>query len=42
MHIERVHDNKKPFKCDLCEFSAFSHAEVKRHIECVHGKIKQQ
>jgi hypothetical protein len=36
MHIERVHENKKRFKCNLCDYSALTHEEVRRHIECVH------
>jgi hypothetical protein len=34
-----VHENKKPFKYDLCDYSAFQHAQVRRHIKCVHGKL---
>jgi hypothetical protein len=36
LHIERVHGNKKLFKCDLCDFSALLQAQIKRHIERVH------
>ncbi len=35
-----VHENKKKYKCDLCEYSAFEHRNLRRHIECVHEKIK--
>jgi KRAB domain-containing zinc finger protein len=35
-----VHENKKKYKCDVCAYSAFQHADLKRHIECVHEKIK--
>ena len=36
-----MHDNKKPFKCDLCNYSIFQHANLRRHIECVHENLKQ-
>ncbi len=39
--MEIVQEKKKSFKCDLCDYSAFKLAKVKRHIECIHGKIKQ-
>jgi hypothetical protein len=25
----------------LCDYSAFKHAQVRRHIKCVHGKLIQ-
>jgi uncharacterized Zn-finger protein len=40
-HIQMVHENKKPYKCNLCEYSSFFHNDLRRHIECVHEKIKQ-
>jgi hypothetical protein len=41
MHVQRVHENKKSFKCDLCEYSTFQLAALKKHIECVHENLKQ-
>jgi KRAB domain-containing zinc finger protein len=31
----------KPFKCDLCNYSAFRHKDLRGHIECVHENLKQ-
>jgi uncharacterized Zn-finger protein len=33
--------NKKPFKCDFCDYAAFKQSHIRRHIECVHEKLKQ-
>jgi uncharacterized Zn-finger protein len=41
IHIQRVHENNKPFKCDLCDYSASCHQDLIRHIECVHENLKQ-
>jgi uncharacterized Zn-finger protein len=30
----------KNYKCDLCKYSFFQHTDLKKHIECVHEKIK--
>jgi hypothetical protein len=35
-----VHENTKPFKCGLCDYLAFLHADLRRHIECVHENLK--
>jgi hypothetical protein len=40
LHIEMVHANKKPFKCNLCEHAAFYQTDLMKHIECVHDKLK--
>jgi hypothetical protein len=35
MHVQRVHENKKSFKCDLCSFSAFQLTALKKtHWMC--------
>jgi uncharacterized Zn-finger protein len=36
-----VHENKRPYKCDFCEYAASKNNDLKRHIECVHEKLKQ-
>ena len=35
-----VHENRKKYKCDVCDYTAFLHADLKKHIECVHEKMK--
>ena len=37
-HIESVHEIKKPFKCDICEYRCSQKNDMKRHIESVHEK----
>ena len=37
---ESVHENKKTFKCTVCEYKAGMKLDIKRHIESVHEGIK--
>ncbi len=34
------HENKKNHKCDLWDYLAFQHCDLRSHIECVHEKLK--
>ena len=36
MHIESVHEGKRPYNCGLCGSSFFVVADLNRHIEGVH------
>ena len=35
-HIESVHEKKKPFKCDICDYSFSQKSDLKKHHESVH------
>ena len=35
-------ENPRPFKCDLCPFTAPFNANLTRHIKAVHDKIRDQ
>ena len=36
-HIDLVHENKKkPFKCEICDYSCTLKGNMKIHIESVH------
>ena len=37
---ESGHENKKTFKCTICEYKAGMKLDIKRHIESVHKRIK--
>ena len=41
-HVSSVHEGKKPFNCDICDFSCSQKSNMKIHIESVHEgeKIK--
>ena len=36
LHIETVHEGKKPFECRLCPAKFAQKGDMKRHIETVH------
>jgi uncharacterized Zn-finger protein len=36
MHIELVHEGKKPFKCNICDANFSTGGNLKGHIESVH------
>jgi hypothetical protein len=36
-HIERVHQRKRPFKCNFCNHRAFKKSELGRHLK-IHAK----
>ena len=35
-HFSIVRDGKKPFKCDICDYSCSENADMKRHFASVH------
>jgi hypothetical protein len=37
-HIQVVHENKKPFKCDLCYMMFGQKKDLNRHTDKVHFK----
>ena len=39
-HLVLVHEKKKPFKCDICNYSCFQKCEIEKHQELVHEKKK--
>ena len=36
IHVERVHENKKPFECDECEKAYGQNRELKNHKKTAH------
>ena len=41
VHVKRVHRKEKNAKCELCDFKAYTHYSVKRHMAHAHlGKIQ--
>ena len=39
-HVASVHERKKPFKCDICDYSFSLKNTMKRHVMTVHGGKK--
>ena len=39
-HVAHVHEGKKPFKCDLCDYSCSQKDTMKRHVVLVHEEKK--
>ena len=39
-HIASVHEGKKTFKCEFCDFSSFQKGNVNQHVAVVHEKKK--
>ena len=37
-NIKSVQENKKPFKCKICDHSFSQKVQLKRHVVSVHGK----
>ena len=35
-HIVAIHEGKKPFKCDLCDYSCFDKGSMKKHVSSGH------
>ena len=35
-----VHEKKKPFKCDICDYSCSQKGNMKKHAESVHERKK--
>ena len=40
VHIEMVHEGKKPFNCEICGLSLTTKGALKLHIQMVHEKLK--
>ena len=40
MHKLSVHDGKKPFKCEVCDYSCSQKGHLNRHIASVHEGMK--
>ena len=39
-HIESVHEGKKKFKCQICDYSCHTKCNMNRHISIVHEENK--
>ena len=39
--VAKVHEKNTNHKCDLCEYSAFDHSGLRKHIESVHEKLRR-
>ena len=39
-HISYVHEEIRPFQCDICDYSCSQKRELKIHIESVHERKK--
>ena len=37
-HVDAVHKNKKPYKCEMCDYSCCHKTSLKMHIDSVHEK----
>ena len=37
-HVKSVHEGKKPFKCDICDYNFSQKGDMKRHVESVHER----
>ena len=35
-HIAAIHEGKKPFKCDTCDYSCSEKGSMKKHVSSVH------
>ena len=40
MHIESDHENKKPFKSEMCDCSFSDKTKLKGHVDLVHENKK--
>ena len=38
-HIESVHEDIKPFKCNICEYITAHKADLKKHVDYVNEGI---
>ena len=39
-HVASVHDNKKPFKCEICDYRCSQKGDLSKHFTAVHEKKK--
>ena len=35
-HVSMVHEEKKPFKCDICDYRCSQKSTIKTHVASVH------
>ena len=35
-HIESVHEGKKPFECQVCDFYSSLKADMTKHVKSIH------
>ena len=42
LHVETVHEGKKPFQCDFCTARFPQKSQLKNHTESVHRRIPNQ
>ena len=40
-HVTSVHENKKQFKCEMCDYYFSQKGDLKRHVTAVHENKKQ-
>ena len=38
IHVESVHEEKKPYNCDICDYSFSRKGNMNKHVESVHGE----
>ena len=39
-HVSSVHEGKKPFKCDFCDYSCSRKGDMNRHVSTVYESKK--
>ena len=39
-HVDIVHEKKKSFKCELCDYNCGQKGDMKKHVAIVHEKKK--
>ena len=42
VHVESVHEEKKPFKCDICDFACAQKQSIIRHVAKKHEAKKHE
>ena len=38
LHVESVHEKKKPFECEICDYSCSKKSNMTRHVVSIHEK----
>ena len=39
-HMSSIHENRKAFKCEICDYSCFLKGNMKRHMVTIHEEKK--
>ena len=39
-HVSSVHEQRKPFKCDICDYKCSKKSKMNHHVASVHGGKK--